>query len=98
VRAATADLVSSGARLEQQRVRHADHPAVGAEDGAEHERLIDVAPALQKSPTGRSAQCPACGSSRRPKTDGESKRGTHHQSIEAERSTSAQDWQSDTNP
>jgi hypothetical protein len=48
-----------------------------------------------KLSTGRRVQCPALGSRRRPNTDGESKRGTHHQSIEHVRSTRAADVQSE---
>jgi hypothetical protein len=44
---------------------------------------------------GRIDQWPASGSRRRPKTDGESNRGTHHQSTEPPRSISTAEWQSD---
>ena len=45
--------------------------------------------------TGPIDQCPADGSSSRPKTDGPSTRGQHSHSIEPDRSTSAIEWQSE---
>jgi hypothetical protein len=45
---------------------------------------------------GRIDQWPAASSRMRPKTDGESKRGRHNQSIEPSRLTSALDRQSDS--
>jgi hypothetical protein len=53
---------------------------------------------LEQGVTGRSDQWPASAPSRRPNTDGESNRGTHHQSIDPVRSTSAAEEQSDRKP
>ena len=48
------------------------------------------------SPAGRIAKCPPAGSSRRPNTDGASKRGMQSQSTEPSRLTSPAEWQSES--
>jgi hypothetical protein len=88
--------VGARARDERSRIGERHLPASGPEQRSEDQRAVDIG-ALDVEVLDRvgSPSAPASGSSRRPNSDGESKRGAHHQSIEPPRSTSAAEWQSD---
>lgn len=95
---AHAEIVAPRTMIGESRIGEHHLAGRSPEERAEDEGVLDIV-ALDVEVFGRTdTQWPASGSRRRPNTDGESNRGTHHQSTEPRRSISAADWQSDTNP